>query len=101
MGIAGSNITASVHEALKSVPSRWILALYNLFITLENLALAETYAGKSSFAAGTSVIAAFLAVAEDCVFFRNWSQAFNWQQKLICFLEAKDSWIQYCGPMSV
>jgi hypothetical protein len=39
-------------------------------------AMAETYAGKSSFATGTSIIAAFRAVAEVCVFFRNLSEAF-------------------------
>jgi hypothetical protein len=35
-----------------------------LFIALETLAFAETYAKKSSFAAGTSLIAAF---AEGCI----------------------------------
>ena len=79
--------------------TRRILALYGLFITLKTLALAETYAGKSSFAAGTSVIVAFRAVAEDGVFFWNWSQAFNWQQKFIGFLEAKGSWIKDCKLM--
>ena len=34
--------------------------------------------------ATVTVLAAFLAVAEGCVFFRNWSQAFNWQQNFIC-----------------
>jgi hypothetical protein len=61
------------------------------------LAFAETYAGKSSFATGTSIIAAFCAVADDCVFFRNLSKGFHWQQKFIYFLEAKGRWIQYCG----
>ena len=84
------------------IGTRWILALHSLFITLETLTLAETYAGKSSFTTGATVLDVFLAVAEDCVFFRNWSQAFNWQQNFICFLEAKDNWIQYCGfiPLS-
>jgi hypothetical protein len=49
------------------------------FIALETLALAETYTGKSSFATGTSIFAAFRAVAEDCVFFRNLSEASYWQ----------------------
>jgi len=44
--------------------------------TLETLSLAETNAGKFSFATGTSAIAAFLAIAEDCVFFRNWFHTF-------------------------
>ena len=49
------------------------------FDTYRNLSCA----GKSSFTTCTTVLAAFLAVAEDCVLFRNLSQAFNWQQNFI------------------
>ena len=57
--------------------------MYNFLNILETLALAETNAGKSSFATGTSAIAAFLAIAEDCVFFRNWFHTFYFSLLLL------------------
>ena len=61
------------------------IAQSSLFNTLETLTLAETYAGKSSFAGDIYGIAAFLAVANNCVFSRNLYQTCNWRQRFMYF----------------